>query len=128
MSDAHAMAIVFRVNDFKNLNVPLPAVIQEYVDHLSTLYEFYVLGEKVFYAVKKSIPNADILMRSYNGDDLKPLLFDSLKSLPTADSIQDSGANNSNMSSNESIDLKLVQTPHIGLGKCFILASLVLML
>ncbi|OIV95630.1 hypothetical protein TanjilG_23861 [Lupinus angustifolius] len=104
VSDAHTMAIVFRVNDFMNLNVPLPAVIQEYVDHSSTLYKFYVLGEKVFYAVKKSIPNAGILMKSYNGDDLKPLLFDSLKSLPTADSIQDSGANNSNIS----IDLKLV--------------------
>ncbi|ESW35397.1 hypothetical protein PHAVU_001G232000 [Phaseolus vulgaris] len=98
VSDAHKMAIVFRVDDFKNLSVPLPAVIQEYVDHSSTLYKFYVLGEKNFYAVKKSIPNADILMKSYNGDELKPLLFDSLKSLPTADSI----------TSNESIDLKLV--------------------
>ncbi|CAL0334840.1 unnamed protein product [Lupinus luteus] len=108
VSDAHKMAIVFRVDDFKNLSVPLPAVIQEYVDHSSTLYKFYVLGEKIFYAVKKSIPNADILMKSSNGDDLKPLLFDSLKSLPTADSIQDYGANNSNTTSNESIDLKLV--------------------
>jgi len=98
VSDAHKMAIVFRVDDFKNLSVPLPAVIQEYVDHSSTLYKFYVLGEKIFYAVKKSIPNADILMKSYNGDELKPLLFDSLKSMPTADSI----------TSNESLDLKLV--------------------
>lgn len=108
VSDAHKMAIVFRVNDFKSLRVPLPAVIQEYVDHSSTLYKFYVLGEKVFYAVKKSIPNSDILIKSSNDDDLKPLVFDSLKSLPTADSIQDSGASNRNMTSNESIDLKLV--------------------
>ncbi|CAJ1865664.1 unnamed protein product [Sphenostylis stenocarpa] len=98
VSDAHKMAIIFRVDDFKNLSVPLPAVIQEYVDHSSTLYKFYVLGEKIFYAVKKSIPNASILMKSSNGDELKPLLFDSLKSLPAADSI----------TSNESIDLKLV--------------------
>ncbi|XP_058787451.1 inositol 1,3,4-trisphosphate 5/6-kinase 4-like [Vicia villosa] len=103
VSDAHKMAIVFRIEDFKSINVPLPAVIQEYVDHSSTLYKFYVLGEKVFYAVKKSIPNADILMKSSSGDDLKPLEFDSLKSLPTAEStVVDSGA------SNESIDLKLV--------------------
>ncbi|KAK2387843.1 Inositol 1,3,4-trisphosphate 5/6-kinase family protein [Trifolium repens] len=103
VGDAHKMAIVFRVDDFKNLNVPLPAVIQEYVDHSSTLYKFYVLGEKVFYAVKKSIPNADILIKSAIGNDLKPLEFDSLKSLPTAEStIVDSGA------SNESIDIKLV--------------------
>ncbi|XP_014494849.1 inositol 1,3,4-trisphosphate 5/6-kinase 4 isoform X1 [Vigna radiata var. radiata] len=98
VSDAHKMAIVFRLDDFKNLSVPLPAVIQEYVDHSSTLYKFYVLGDKIFYAVKKSIPNADILMKSSSGDELKPLLFDSLKSMPTADSI----------TSNESIDLKLV--------------------
>ncbi|KAL5164198.1 Inositol 1,3,4-trisphosphate 5/6-kinase 4 [Glycine soja] len=98
VSDAHKMAIVFKVDDFKNLSVPLPAVIQEYVDHSSTLYKFYVLGEKIFYAVKKSIPNADILRKSSNGDELKPLLFDSLKSMPTADSI----------TSNEPIDLKLV--------------------
>ncbi|CAL5203180.1 unnamed protein product [Lathyrus oleraceus] len=103
VSDAHKMAIVFRVEDFKSLNVPLPAVIQEYVDHSSTLYKFYVLGEKVFYAVKKSIPNADILMKLSTGNDLKPLEFDSLKSLPTDKSTAvDSGA------CNESIDLKLV--------------------
>ncbi|KAK7387386.1 hypothetical protein VNO78_28152 [Psophocarpus tetragonolobus] len=97
ISDAHKMAIIFRVGDFKNLSVPLPAVVQEYVDHSSTLYKFYVLGEKIFYAVKKSIPNADILMKSATGDELKPLLFDSLKSMPTADSI----------TSNEFVDLKL---------------------
>lgn len=103
VSDAHKMAIVFRVDDFKNLDVPLPAVIQEYVDHSSTLYKFYVLGEKVFHAVKKSIPNADILIKLANADELKPLEFDSLKSLPTDKSIIiDSGA------SNESINLKLV--------------------
>ncbi|XP_057420831.1 inositol 1,3,4-trisphosphate 5/6-kinase 4 [Lotus japonicus] len=108
VSDAHKMAIVFRVDDFKNLSVPLPAVVQEYVDHSSTLYKFYVLGEKTFYAVKKSIPNADILMKLSNGDDLKPLLFDSLKSLPTADSVKDSGASSHGLTNDESIDIKLV--------------------
>lgn len=108
VSDAHKMAIVFRVEDFKSLNVPLPAVIQEYVDHSSTLYKFYVLGEKIFYAVKKSIPNANILIKLSNGDELKPLLFDSLKSLPTADSIKGSGASDHGITRNESIDLKLV--------------------
>ncbi|TKY47417.1 Inositol 1,3,4-trisphosphate 5/6-kinase 4 [Spatholobus suberectus] len=108
VSDAHKMAIVFRVDDFKNLSVPLPAVIQEYVDHSSTLYKFYVLGEKIFHAVKRSIPNADILKKLSNGDELKPLLFDSLKSLPTADSIKESSASDHDITSNESIDLKLV--------------------
>ncbi|GMN36117.1 hypothetical protein TIFTF001_005761 [Ficus carica] len=83
VADAHSMAIVFKVEDFKDLKVPLPAVIQEYVNHSSTLYKFYVLGEKVFYAVKKSTPNVDILMKLFGNHGLKPLVFDSLKSLPT---------------------------------------------
>lgn len=83
VADAHSMAIVFRVEDFKGLTVPLPAVIQEYVDHSSTLFKFYVLGEQVFHAVKKSTPNADGLRKLSEKDGLKPILFDSLKSLPT---------------------------------------------
>lgn len=50
--------------------------LQEYVDHSSTLYKFYVLGEKVFYAVKKSTPNVDILMKLFGNHGLKPLVFD----------------------------------------------------
>ncbi|KAL6223679.1 hypothetical protein ACLB2K_002538 [Fragaria x ananassa] len=75
-------AIVFRVEDFKDLTVPLPAIIQEYVDHSSTLYKFYVLGEKVYHAVKSSTPNADTLMKSSGSNEPIPLVFDSLKSLP----------------------------------------------
>ncbi|KAM7464825.1 hypothetical protein LguiB_012387 [Lonicera macranthoides] len=84
VADAHSMAIVFRVDDYMDLNVPLPAIVQEYVDHSSTLFKFYVLGDKVFYAVKKSTPNANILTKLSERNGLKPLLFDSLKSLPTA--------------------------------------------
>nr|XP_043617144.1 inositol 1,3,4-trisphosphate 5/6-kinase 4 isoform X2 [Erigeron canadensis] len=76
VADAHSMAIVFRADDFLGLSVPLPAIVQEYVDHSSTLYKFYVLGEKVFYAIKNSTPNADILRNSYEKSGLKPLLFD----------------------------------------------------
>lgn len=46
------------------------------MDHSSTLYKFYVLGEKIFYAVKKSIPNTDILIKLYGSHELKPLVFD----------------------------------------------------
>ncbi|PON32448.1 Inositol-tetrakisphosphate 1-kinase [Parasponia andersonii] len=108
VADAHNMAIVFKVEDFKDLKVPLPAVIQEYVDHSSTLYKFYVLGEKVFYAVKKSTPNADILIKLSGGHELKPLVFDSLKSLPTATGNQQSGDGNCSKGSNEHIDHGLV--------------------
>ncbi|KAF5942239.1 hypothetical protein HYC85_019881 [Camellia sinensis] len=84
VADAHSMAIVFRAEDFNGLSVPLPVVVQEYVDHASTLFKFYVLGDKVFHAVKKSTPNADSLIKLSEKNGLKPLLFDSLKSLPTA--------------------------------------------
>lgn len=100
VSSAHSMAIVFRLEDFKDLQVPLPAVIQEYVDHSSTLFKFYVLGEKVFHSVKKSIPNGDVLINLSQASQLKPLVFDSLKSLPTADKIQ---------FGDEAVDLGLVK-------------------
>ncbi|KAL0382644.1 UNVERIFIED_CONTAM: Inositol 1,3,4-trisphosphate 5/6-kinase [Sesamum calycinum] len=84
VSDAHSMAIVFKMDHYKDLNVPLPAVVQEYVDHSSLLYKFYALGGKIFYAVKKSIPNADTLLTLFADEGLKPLHFDSLRSLPVA--------------------------------------------
>ncbi|XP_052173151.1 inositol 1,3,4-trisphosphate 5/6-kinase 4 isoform X2 [Diospyros lotus] len=87
--DAHSMAIVFRAQDYSSLNVPLPAVVQEFVDHSCTIFKFYVLGERIFYAVKKSIPNANSLAKLSEKNGLKPLLFDSLKSLPDAKENED---------------------------------------
>ena len=46
------------------------------MDHSSTLFKFYVLGEKVFYAVKKSTPNAGTLKNLCEKNELKPLIFD----------------------------------------------------
>ncbi|KAK9664955.1 hypothetical protein RND81_14G079700 [Saponaria officinalis] len=100
LSNAHSMAIVFRLENYKDLPVPLPAIIQEYVDHSSTLFKFYVLGEKVYHAVKKSTPNANVLIELSKGNQLKPLVFDSLKSLPTAEK---------NQFGDESVDLELVK-------------------
>lgn len=91
VSDAHSMAIVFNMDDYEALNVPLPAVVQEYVNHSSCLFKFYVLGDKIFYAVKKSTPNADMLIKLSEKSMCKPLLFDSLKSLPIAQKEQQSG-------------------------------------
>ncbi|XP_050388145.1 inositol 1,3,4-trisphosphate 5/6-kinase 4 isoform X1 [Argentina anserina] len=105
VADAHSMAIVFRVEDFKDLTVPLPAIIQEYVDHSSTLYKFYILGEKVYHAVKSSTPNADTLIRLSGS---KPLVFDSLKSLPTSKLNPNSVDNNSSKDTKQCIDLELV--------------------
>lgn len=50
--------------------------MQEYVDHSSTLFKFYVLGEKVFHAVKKSTPNGDVLMTLSQANQSKALVFD----------------------------------------------------
>ncbi|VVA22356.1 PREDICTED: inositol-tetrakisphosphate [Prunus dulcis] len=108
VADSHSMAIVFRVEDFKDLTVPLPAIIQEYVDHSSTLYKFYVLGEKVYHAVKNSTPNADTLMKLSGSNELKPLVFDSLKSLPTTKGNPNSGDGNSSKDTDHCIDLELV--------------------
>ncbi|KAJ7957415.1 Inositol-tetrakisphosphate 1-kinase [Quillaja saponaria] len=109
VADAHQMAIVFSIEDLKSLNVPLPAVIQEYVDHSCTLYKFYVLGEKVFYAIKKSMPNADVLNKLSNSAGTKSIAFDSLRSLPTADDDnQVSQINNCPQTRKQSMDLRLV--------------------
>ena len=48
---------------------------QEYVDHGSLLFKFYVLGDKVFYAIKKSMPNASVLVSSSEKSGFPPLQF-----------------------------------------------------
>ncbi|KAG0453731.1 hypothetical protein HPP92_025035 [Vanilla planifolia] len=77
-------ALVFKIEDFENLFVPLPAVIQEYVDHGSWLFKFYVLGDKVFHSVKKSMPNSSLLVSMSGNSGSSPIIFNSLKSLPIA--------------------------------------------
>ncbi|KAJ1290446.1 hypothetical protein BS78_02G244000 [Paspalum vaginatum] len=81
VTDAHNMALVFQIKEFSNLSVPLPAVLQEYVDHGSKIFKFYVIGDKVFHAVRNSMPNASFLKSSSEGE---ALTFNSLKTLPVA--------------------------------------------
>ncbi|XP_058103470.1 inositol 1,3,4-trisphosphate 5/6-kinase 4-like [Magnolia sinica] len=101
---AKKLAIVFRTEDFKDLRVPLPAVVQEYIDHLYLMFKVYVFGEKVFHAVKKSMPNADVLLSSSEKNGFQPIIFDSLKSLPTDN---DKGQHSGNKNK-QSIDVDLV--------------------
>lgn len=82
VSNAHTMAVVFKMEEFAKLPVPLPSVIQEYIDHGSIVYKFYVLGERVFYAVRSSTPNAASLLLSSGNKGSSAVIFDSLKSLP----------------------------------------------
>ncbi|KAL6846760.1 hypothetical protein ACP4OV_024208 [Aristida adscensionis] len=81
VADAHNMALVFQIEEFSNISVPLPAVLQEYIDHGSKIFKFYVIGDKVFHAVRNSMPNASFLKPSSGAD---PLTFNSLKTLPVA--------------------------------------------
>ncbi|KAF3645628.1 Inositol 1,3,4-trisphosphate 5/6-kinase 4 [Capsicum annuum] len=104
VSDAHSMAIVFKADSYKDLNIPLPAIVQEYVDHSSTMFKFYVVGKKIFFAIKKSTPNADTLIKLAKEKELKPLLFDSLKSLPVDKDNQQQSQNKDN----KQIDHELV--------------------
>ncbi|KAK8966071.1 Inositol-tetrakisphosphate 1-kinase 4 [Platanthera guangdongensis] len=105
VADAHNMALVFKTEDFKNLCVPLPAIVQEYVDHGSSLFKFYVLGERVFHAIKNSMPNADHLSSLSETSGSFPILFDSLKSLPVSQQGQTSAGLKD---SNGSVDFDLV--------------------
>ncbi|KAI5076608.1 hypothetical protein GOP47_0008673 [Adiantum capillus-veneris] len=83
ISHAHTMAVVFKEEGFLNLAVPVPSTIQEYIDHGSRLYKFYIIGEKVFYSTRKSTPNAAKLTGSASDSNIPAaIVFDSLKSLP----------------------------------------------
>uniref|UniRef100_A0ACD5YFY2 Uncharacterized protein n=1 Tax=Avena sativa TaxID=4498 RepID=A0ACD5YFY2_AVESA len=103
VADAHNMALVFQIEEFSNLSVPLPAILQEYIDHGSKIFKFYAIGDKVFHAVKNSMPNASLL-KSSSGDE--PLTFNSLKTLPVATKEQ---LLQNRVQDNKSLDIDLVQ-------------------
>nr|CAB3453980.1 unnamed protein product [Digitaria exilis] len=102
VADAHNMALVFQTEEFSNLSAPLPAVLQEYVDHGSKIFKFYVIGDKVFHAVRNSMPNASFL-KSSSGE---PLTFNSLKTLPVASKEQQMQAR---VQDSKSVDTDLVE-------------------
>ncbi|GLI69055.1 hypothetical protein VaNZ11_013597, partial [Volvox africanus] len=84
-SDSHCMALVMLPEALEGLQIPLPAVVQEFVNHDAVIFKVYVAGDKVFHTVRPSIPNvphdrAEVLQLAPRGT----LLFDSLKSLPTS--------------------------------------------
>jgi len=69
-SETHHMAIVFNVDQLysvvngnnveNNHQVLSPLIAQQFINHNSTLYKVYVLGERVFYQVKPSLKNFDL--------------------------------------------------------------------
>lgn len=81
--DSHKMAVVFRPEGYINLAVPTPSTIQEYIDHGSRQYKFYVIGRQIFHSIRESTPDAAMLAGAA-GDLHVPAAigFDSLRSLP----------------------------------------------
>ena len=73
---------------FADLEVPLPAVAQEYVDHGGSLWKVYVAGQQVFWTLRRSTPDlgglAARLAEDPEADIPSSIGFDSLKSLPTS--------------------------------------------
>ncbi|CAN6466065.1 unnamed protein product [Victoria cruziana] len=116
VSHAHSMAIVFKMEDFAGLPVPVPAIIQEYIDHGSLIYKFYVLGDAIFHAVRKSTPNAAVLSQSSAISGSKAIVFDSLKSLPTEEN-RSADISSSSESSKPMLDVELVSSAAIWLKR-----------
>ena len=59
---AHQMAFVLHPSGLHSaLDVPLPALLQEYVDHHSVVWKVYVIGKQVFTAQKRSTPDLHAL-------------------------------------------------------------------
>lgn len=57
VTEAHQMAFVMHASALQDVGVPLPAILQEYVDHGGVLWKVYVAGKKVFVSQRKSTPD-----------------------------------------------------------------------
>ncbi|KAJ7542219.1 hypothetical protein O6H91_10G094900 [Diphasiastrum complanatum] len=102
-SDAHVMAVVLRKEGYRGLQVPFPAIVQEYIDHGSKIYKFYILGHKLFFSVRRSMPNvADLSSNS------PAIVFDSLKSLPVNEKHAEQQSFNGEESTSQ-LDLEAVE-------------------
>lgn len=106
-SEAHTMAVVFKREGFSGLPVPLPAVIQEYVDHGAFQYKMYILGDQLLFSCRKSTPNGEALAQAH--DDAPSIVFDSLKSLPV-ESMTGEGRTTHSGEGLEELHLQAVQT------------------
>lgn len=93
-AEAHQMAFVLHQDGLRGLDVPLPAVIQEYVDHGGIIWKVYVAGSTVFSTRKRSSPNLaplrQLLLEMEGEGDIEDaeiptaIEFNSLESLPVS--------------------------------------------
>eukprot|EP00887_Chlorella_sp_A99_P007410 scaffold2.g7410.t1 len=88
VAEAHQMALVLAGEGFSGLEVPVPAVVQEYIDHGGRVCKVYVAGTEVFYTQRRSTPDLGPLAAQLADDpeaDIPAAIdFDSLRSLPTS--------------------------------------------
>lgn len=117
-NDAHTMAVVFKKEGYENLQVPLPAVIQEYVDHGSCVYKFYIIGDKVMHSCRRSMPNAaSMAVSDGSTGGLSALVFDSLKSMPSSFKGEGKPLPNTVVEGDASLDVEAVEKAAVWLRK-----------
>lgn len=59
--EAHAMAVLLNRDGLRNLSVPSPALIQEYINHGGVLWKVYVAGSDIFVIRRRSLPDLPAL-------------------------------------------------------------------
>ncbi|KAL0490468.1 inositol-tetrakis phosphate kinase [Acrasis kona] len=80
--ETHEMAIVFNVpnlfdvlTDKSKFKIPLPVVVQQYINHDATLYKVYVIGNDTFVQARESI-------RNFRLEETETITFNSQAKLP----------------------------------------------
>ncbi|TXG72968.1 hypothetical protein EZV62_001547 [Acer yangbiense] len=101
VADAHSMAIVFGVQDFKDLSVPLPAVLAKGISSFLKIFVFGVLSSFIQFIVHNYVKQALLCPLTQNVA-LTPVVFEHLKS-------QNSAFKKSTPNSVDDLDLGLVK-------------------
>lgn len=95
LQDSHHMALVMHNACLAGLDLPVPAILQEFVNHGGAQHKVYVMGSHVYYTSRASIPDVFVpesrqaSSSSSGGGGSNPSVsgvhyFDSLQSLPTS--------------------------------------------
>lgn len=77
--DSHVMSIVLSEEGLTSLKPPI--ILQEYLNHYSTVHKVYVLGETYHISSRPSIESIDISNNDYG--ETKIITFDSQKAYPS---------------------------------------------
>ncbi|KAI8109806.1 hypothetical protein M9434_001085 [Picochlorum sp. BPE23] len=81
VSESHHMGLILKGDGLQECDVPLPWVLQEYINHRGMLWKVYVAHDSVMFEQRNSLPN--IVATESDSSVPSCIEFDSLKSLPT---------------------------------------------